>query len=150
MSYIDGFHGTVMGTGTADKWPGVKSLAAAVATAAESPTGNLFTKVVLRSVTPLKKTANGSMTLQINDGSGAPIPGFVFEWGTDATSFMPQTCEVNVTLHSGLGFIKSTDTIDFLIAHEELHSVRPVTQQGAEPNSAAAGYTDSTIPKQAR
>lgn len=144
MSYNDGFDGTVMGAGTADKWPGKKSMDAALASAAGSRTGGLTKKVVLRSITPLKKTANGAMTLQINDGSGAPIPGFVFEWGTDAVNFMPFTCELNLTLHSGLSFVKDTDTMDHLICDEVLHSVPQVTQHDAAPNTA--GFTDSSFP----
>lgn len=128
MSYADGFEGTVMGAGTADKWPGKRSMDAALAAKTSSRTGGANTNCILRGILPLKKTANGTVTLQINDYNGDAIPGLALEYSTDATSFMPEMVELNLRLYSGLGFIKDSNNMDFLITDEVLHSVVGVTQ----------------------
>jgi hypothetical protein len=126
MSYQDGYSGTVMGTGIVAVWPGVNSMDAPFvnATKTQSPTNASNQRVILRSITPLKKTANGTVNLTIQKGDGSTAyTGMIFTWGTDAVNFMPKTIELDIELTSGLSFIKDSNNMDFLIVHEIKHDV---------------------------
>jgi hypothetical protein len=116
MSYVDGYRAFPISTADT-RWPTGVQLAN-TATQSASPTGVAGTNCILRKIIPLKKTANGTVTLQVARADGTAYTGLIWSFTADSTFFLPKTIEPDIELTDGLSVTLSSTDMAFLIVWE--------------------------------